>query len=323
MQIKKPSFCIVASTLPVGFISAQIDALRIRRIYVLSRAHALSYQSLQQQHPALEIVRVPAGLLLQSACFLFMLVRARLTATPVIFFHECCLPILDLLLWMIRPLGFYFPQVTMSGWEEIEFGQFPRRKITIFLRIFGLASHFKFYRHPGVGCGAPEYVISVKKYPDSILSKDVALVRELVAHSNVHVEGNSKKILFVTGKSMVSDDLQIGIYEDFIKIADSKGYACYIKDHPNPIYRLGLVADCAISYDPLVPSELLDRDFYLVIGVSSSSLLAFNERSISLINLMAEMTPGDRASCIDHFEKAAPGNNIKYIDSVNDFLKLL
>jgi hypothetical protein len=38
---------------------------------------------------------------------------------------------------------------------------------------------------------------------------------------------------------------------------------------------------------------------------------------------MAEMTPEDRALCIDHFEKTVPGNNIKYIDSVDDFVKLL
>jgi hypothetical protein len=39
--------------------------------------------------------------------------------------------------------------------------------------------------------------------------------------------------------------------------------------------------------------------------------------------LMPEMTSEDRVLCIDHFEKAAPGNKIKYIESIDDFEKLL
>lgn len=323
MRPGNKSVCIVASTLPAGFMASQVDALDIDKIIVMNGNLELSYQVFKDKHPSIKIVCAPRGFVAQSLFFLIQLLRARLRGQSVVLFHECCLTLLDLLLMLVKPSGFYFPQVTMSGWEEIQFEQFPRQKLTFLIRILGLVPRFRFYRFPAIGDYVPEHVMSVRQYPDSIVSKDVRFVRELIARSSGRVEGESKKILFIAGKSCVPDAVQIRLYEDLIKIAHSRGYACYIKDHPNPAYRLNLAVDCATSYDPLVPSELLDRDFHLVVGVSSTSLLAYDERSISLVNLMVEMMPDDRALCINHFEKAAPGNKIKYINSVDDFEKLL
>lgn len=317
------SVCIVASTLPAGFMASQVEALDIGKIIVMNENLELSYRVFKDKHPAIKIVCAPKGLLALSSFFLSQLMLARLRRHSIVFFHECCLTLLDLLLMLVKPSGFYFPQVTMSGWEEIEFDRFPRQKLTFLIQMLGLVSHFKFYRFPAIGDYVPEHAISVRRYPDSIISKDVMYVRELIAQSRSCVEDSLKKILFITGKSCVPDNVQVRLYKDLIKIAQARGYACYIKDHPNPIYRLNLDVDYSMSYDPLIPSELLDRNFYLVVGVSSTSLLAYDERSISLVNLMSEMTSDDRALCIDHFDKAAPGNKIKYLDSVNDFEKLL
>ena len=323
MQTKSPSFCIVASTMPVGFIAAQIDALRVKRIYVLSKAHALSYRGLQQQHPALEIVRVPAGLLLQSACFLLMLVRARLTTTPVIFFHECCLPILDLLLWTIRPQGFYFPQVTMSGFEEIEPATFPQNRMFRLLKLLGAIDRFRFYRSPSVGSNDIEYVVSIRGYPDTITCMEVGYSREAVARCYSCGGVKTNKILFVAGKSFVADDRQAEIFSRLVAAAHAKGYVCHIKDHPNPEYRLNLRIEGAVVIDSLLPIELMDKDYHLAVGVSSSALLGFNERAISLINLLAEMSQEDRLLCVKHFEDAFPGNRINYIHSLDEFVTLL
>lgn len=317
------SVCIVASTLPAGFMASQIEALDIDKIIVMNENLALSYRVFKDKYPAIKIVCAPKGFLALSTFFINQLIWARLSRHSVVFFHECCLTLLDLFLILVKPSGFYFPQVTMSGWEEIEFNQFPRQKLTFLIQILGLVPRFRFYRFPAIGDYAPEYVMSVKKYPDSIVSHDVRFAREIIAQSNGCSEGNSKRILFITGKSCVPDAVQIKLYKELIKIADSRGYACAIKDHPNPVYRLNLAVDCATSYDPLVPSELLGRDFQLVVGVSSTSLLVYDERSITLVNLIPEMTLDDRALCASHFEAAAPGNKIKYIDSVDDFEKLL
>lgn len=323
MQTKNPSFCIVASTLPVGFISTQVDALRIQRIYVLSKEHEQSYQSLKKQNPALEIARLPSGLLRQSICFLFILARARLTNTNIIFSHECCLPILDLLICTIRPHGFYFPQVTMSGFEEIEPTAFPRDKMYRLIQLLGVIDRFRFYRSPSVGSNDVEYVISICGYPDTITCMDVGYSREAVSRCYSCSGEKTKKILFVAGKSFIADARQAEIFSDLVAAAHAKGYVCHTKDHPNPVYRLNLDIEGAVVIDPLLPVELMDKDYHLAVGVSSTALLGFNERAVSLINMLEEMSQEDRLLCVKHFEDAFPGNRINYIRSLDEFGELL
>lgn len=323
MQIHNRSFCIVASTLPVGFIAAQVDALKIKRIYVLSKVHALSYLSLKEKNPELDIVRVPSGLLLQSLYFLFVLLRGRLSKTGIIFFHECCLPILDLLLCMIRPIGYYFPQVTMSGFEEIRPTAFPRNKIYRLLKLLGAIDRFKFYRSPSVGSNDSEYVISIRQYPDSITTMGVGYSRAILSQHYSYAGVKTNKILFIAGKSFVADARQSEIFSALVAVAHDKGYVCHIKNHPNPVYRLNLYIEGAVVVDPLLPVELMDNDYYLAVGLSSSALLGFNERAISLINLLEEMSQEDRFLCVKHFEDAFPGNKINYINSFDEFGALL
>lgn len=323
MRHEKNSICIVASTLPAGFMSSQFETLAIKKIIAMNGNLALSYRVFKEKDPTINVVCVPRGFVAQSLFFLWQLFWARLNKHSVIFFHECCLTLLDLLLMLIKPSGFYFPQVTMSGWEEIQFEKFPKQKLAYLIQLLGLVHRFRFYRFPAVGDYPPEHVMSVRQYPDSIVSKDVDYVRELISRSSRDFGRNSKKILFIAGKSCVPDMVQSILYEKLIKIAHSRGYACHIKDHPNPIYRLNLAIDYTTSYDPLVPSELLDGDFYLVVGVSSTALLAYDDRSISLVKLLPEMSPNDRALCIDHFFKASPSNKINYIESADEFEELL
>jgi len=323
MPTKTLSFCIVASTLPVGFIATQIAQLGIQRIYVLSREHERSYASLKRQHPALEIVRLPSGLLPQSLRFLFLLARARLTGTRVIFFHECCLPILDLLIWAIRPRGAYYPQVTMSGFEEIGPEEFPRDKMFRLLQLLGVTSQFRFYRSPSVGSNEVEHVVSIRAYPDSITSAEVGYSREAVSRCYSCSGAKTNKILFVAGKSFVADRRQAEIFARLVAVAHAKGYICHIKDHPNPVYRLNLNIEGAVVIDPLLPVELMDKDYHLAVGVSSTALLGFNERAVSLINMLEEMSQEDKQLCVKHFEDAFPGNRINYIHSFDEFGTLL
>jgi hypothetical protein len=323
MHIEKQSICIVASTLPVGFIAAQIETLKVKKIYVLSKVHHLSYQSFSENHPQVEIVRVPSGLLLQSLYFLFVLLKARTSGTQVVFFHECCLPILDLLLTVVRPRGYYFPQVTMSGFQEIEPAAFPRTRLYRLLGSLGVIDSFRFYRSPAVGDNESEYVMSIRSYPSSIASKDVGFSREVVARCYSCSGQKTNKILFVAGKSFVSDASQSTLFRFLIDAAHGQGYVCHVKDHPNPVYRLNLQVDGAVVIDPLLPVELMDKDYHLAVGVSSSALLGFNERAVSLVHMFDDMSPDDKRLCVQHFEEAFPGNKINYVRSLVEFGKLL
>lgn len=323
MLVENQSICIVASTLPVGFIAAQIGTLKIRKIYVLSKAHELSYQSFSKKNPHVEIVRVPSGLLLQSLYFLFVLVRARTSGTQVVFFHECCLPILDLLLTVIKPRGYYLPQVTMAGFQEIEPAAFPRTKLYRLLGFLGVVHRFRFYRSPAVGDNAIEYVMSIRGYPDTITCKDVGFSREVIAGCYSCSGQKTNKILFVAGKSFVSDASQSTLFRSLIDAAHGQGYVCHVKDHPNPVYRLNLQVDGAVVLDPSLPVELMDEDYHLAIGVSSSALLGFNERAVSVVHMFDDMSSVDKNLCVNHFEEAFPGNKINYVRSLAEFEKLL
>lgn len=324
MHVTNSSFCIVASTLPVGFLVGQFESLRIKKIFVVSRDLEQSYLSLKERiDPSIEVVKVPEGVLLQSIFFSYVLFRARLSGTSVVFFHECCLPILDLLLSWIKPSGYYLPQVTMSGWQEIDSHQFPKGKLATLLKVLGVKDRFKYYRSSPIGGKQSEYVVSIKCYPKSIATMNVGFSRVPLAKCSSCENRQTNKILFITGKSSASDDCQRKTYRALMKMAHAKGYVCHIKDHPNPAYRLDFSTEGAVTIDPLLPAELLESDYYLVVGVSSSALLSFDGRSVSLINLLDDMSLEDRHAYVRHFESAMPGNKISYVHSEDEFKALL
>jgi hypothetical protein len=323
VKITKSSFCIVASTLPIGFIAAQIEELRIKRIYVLTKTHELAYQNLKKLNPSLEIVRLPSALLLREACYLFMLMRARLGNLNVIFFHECCLPIFDLLLCTIKPRGYYFPMVTMSGWNEIEPIAFPRTKFFRLFQLLGVIDRFRYYSSSQVGGNDIEYVTSMRNYPRSVTVMKVDYSRKVLSRCYSPGTTKTKSILFVVGKSFVADAQQVAIFRLLAAAVFAKGYECHIKDHPNSIYRLNLQIDGAVVKDPLLPVDLMDKDYHLAVGVSSTALLLFNERAISLINLLDGMSQENRLLCVKHYDSALPNNRINYIRSLEEFEKML
>ena len=324
MHVRKGSFCIVASTLPVGFLVGQFESLRIKKIFVISKNLEQSYLSLKERiDPSIEVVKVPEGVLLQSIFFSYVLFQARLSGTSVVFFHECCLPVFDLLLSWIKPSGYYLPQVTMSGWQEIDFYQFPNGKLSTLLKMLGLKESFKYYRSSPIGGKQSEYVVSIKGYPNSIATMNVGFSRVASAKTSSCENRRTNKILFITGKSSASDDSQRKTYSALMKMVHAKGYVCHIKDHPNPAYRLDFSAEGAVTIDPLLPAELLESDYYLVVGVSSSALLSFDGRSVSLINLLDDLSMEDRHAYFRHFDGAMPSHKINYVQSEDEFKALL
>lgn len=324
MQQKNSSICIVASTLPAGFIASQIKEMGIKKIIVSSNNLELSFNVIKERHPEIRIVCIPTGFLKQTMYLFTQLFGARLRGDKVVFFHECCMPLLDLLLILIRPRGFYFPHSTLSEWKDIGFQKFPKGRITRIIKILGLVNKFNFYSSPGVGNNNTEFIIALKKYPNSIISNEALFVRKLLAQKIKRKDDASKSILFITSKSFVSDSIQIDLYLKMLEISFNSGYSCYIKDHPNPIYRLNINFKNAIYYESLMPSELIEQEFSYVVGVSSTALLNFGSRSISLVNLLPSMSRANRDACVKAFDVlTVPGNGIKYIESINEFQKLL
>jgi hypothetical protein len=318
------SICIVASTLPAGFISACAGEFEVVKIVVTSSNLEISYNSLKTKNSNIEIVLAPSGVLAQSIYYFSMLLLARLRGFRIIIFHECCLTILDLLLMLIRPRGNYLPLSTMSEWEEVTFSQFKKTKMAYLINFLKLTNSFKYYRTPGVGGNETENVISIKRYPKSIIAMNLPFARDKSSLAARNTHQYSKNVLFLTGKSFVPDAVQIKLYTELIDIAISMGYICSVKDHPNPVYRLNFTHEDACFFDPFTPAELLEDDFFIVVGVSSTALLSYGKRSVSLVKMITEMTAVDRDACIKSYDVlTASGCKMRYVSSTDDFRTLL
>jgi hypothetical protein len=316
------SICFVASTLPANFIKLKAEALGIYKVILISKPLWHSYMALKDTHPKVMVSLAPKGLFLGNAYLFFTLLLARMMNREVIFFHECCCPIFDLLVKLIRPRGMFFPQVTMKGYEAISYKAFPKGNIKRLFDFLKIDDLFTYYKGSAVDSEDCEFVISTKSYPDSISVYDLQFSRKLI-NTSTNNKAYSRGILFLTGKSMVDDDRQIELYKELIRIALSHDFKCYIKDHPNPKYRLNLDTDEVIFFDPLIPVELLDDDFSLVIGTSSTGLLNFGTRAISLIDVIQEITSEDVIFLKNHFHEADSLNLIRYIQDVKDFEGIL
>lgn len=316
----KKSLCIVASTLPIAFLAENADLLKIGEIVTTSDDLGRSYSHLNSHYNLeIEIISTPKGLLFQSVYLLMKIFLAKLRKQEVIFFHECCLPVLDIILIFLNPKGHFYPQVTMSGSKLINFDELPRSKIICFIEFIGLKYLFKAYCSPGVGGEQAEYNISIRKYPTGIQTHPIGYS---VQNRNCTTL-SERSILFVIGKSRVSDEDQFELYDRIIKIALDNKYRCDIKDHPNQNFQLGYVNNLSVTLDPLIPSELINNSYQWVIGTSSTSLLNHGEKAISLIEMLKSFKVTDLELIKLHFRETAPDHQINFVSNDKQLLNLL
>ncbi|MEW7009875.1 polysialyltransferase family glycosyltransferase [Lentilitoribacter sp. EG35] len=314
------SLCIVASTLPIAFLAEKASLLKIGEVIAMSDDLAHSYSHLNSHSDLqLKIKTAPKGLLFQSIYFLIKIFLAKLRGQEVIFFHECCMPVFDLILTFLNPNGHYYPQVSMSGSKLIDYAELPRSKIFNFISHIGLKNHFDAYYSPGVGGSKPEYHVSVKKYPNGIEEHPIGY---LMRNRN-GATATERSILFVVGKSRVPDEDQIDLYDRIIKIALDNRYRCYIKDHPNQKFQLGYINDLSIILNSSLPSELINDNYQWVIGTSSTSLLNHGKRAISLIGMLQSFKAADQALIKSHFRETDPNHKINFVDNDEQLFNLL
>jgi len=189
-----------------------------------------------------------------------------------------------------------------------------------FLKIFSLSQYFQ-YRNAGkiADDNFSTYYVSLKKYPDSITTHEVNYFPKTM--NNRPTVKDSKKILLLTGKSKIKDSNQVAAYEKIINFLDEHGFSCFVKDHPNPAFRLNLKNEKLTQIDCLIPAELLEDQFLFVIGLSSTALLNYDNRSISILNLV-NMNEDDREHTISFFNKTNPSHQIRFIDKFEELVNL-
>lgn len=315
---------IVASTLPIAFLAAHAEALGVERIVTTSENLSRSYRYLSNRAGRDVVIETaPSGFVRQSLYFAWLVARCRMLGDRLVIFHECCMPVLDLLILALRPRGDHFPQVSMLGSIPMDISAAPKSKLLDLLRMLGLTRFFTLYYSPPVGENPGEYSLSVKAYPASIVSHPVGYAGK-ASDGGASTSGPAARaILLLTGKAFSNDEEQIALFRSIAEVVARHGFRCDVKDHPNPYFRLGFGGGETKAIDPAMPSELLDDDYALVIGTSSTGLLGYGNRAFSIVEMLPSLGPDEIALAKRHFDMTAPGHALGYMTSLEQLETIL
>ena len=315
----------VASVLPVAVLDKKIAEWGVSEVFLQGKTILPSYQYLQQRHPAIILSVLPKSFVLSFIHLTLLLLRTKLSRRRLVFFHEGCCPVFDVLVKFIQPVGNYYPQVTLNSFVRVDPEDVAATKIQKVIRALGLKDWFEYYRGDKDNNEGYFFVHAAKSYPASITIHEVAESREILkaACLSSELKVEKKKILLLCGRDVGADLELIRIYSKVIEQATSLGFTCYLKDHPGPHARLNLLNVDACIIDPAMPIELITDEFKLIIGVASTGLLHFGRGSISIIKLLTEITESARQRRISHLSSFPEGTLVKYPENFNELSLIL
>lgn len=230
------------------------------------------------------------------------------------FFHECCNPIFDVFVKLIKPAGDYYPQVTLTSFLRVDYADVRVTRLQKVIRFVGLEGLFNYYRGDLDNNEGHFYVQAMKAYPASIAAHEVSESCSILAATRTGKPLNTgeKKVLLLCGRD-VADDLELKrLYSQVVELATSLGATCYLKDHPAMHARLNLLHDSACVIDPAIPLELIEDDFMLVIGVASTGLLHFSTRAVSIIKLLSHGEDDVSVRRIAHLASMPGGDIVQF-----------
>ena len=249
-------YFFVSSTIPARYIAETVKQKDNFQIVVDSEPLARAFRQIERARTRNAIAIVPAAFIRKLLFYVIIILKVRFSGGKAVFFHECCNPYLDLSIWLFAPKGEFRPLVNMDGFQEIAFSEFPKSKLSAALKWLLLQQKFKYFRSPRIGDAFYEYAMAFKQYPASIEQIGTTRLGMTTGSDSVGENKCSKAILFLTGKSAVSDKAQKKVFNQLIREALNCGYCCRIKDHPNPKYRLKLDNSEVVVLDPETPAEL-------------------------------------------------------------------
>lgn len=315
----------VASTLPVAVLDKKIAEWGVTKVVLQGKTHLDSYVYLQRRHPSVILKVLPASFVLGVIHLMGVLLWTRLSRRRLVFFHECCCPVFDVLVKVIKPAGDYYPQVTLNSFLRVESADVAATKLQKLIRALGLEGWFHYYRGDLDNNEGYFFVQAAKAYPASIATHEVTESRAILAGARIGGTplGGEKKILLLCGRD-VADDLELKrIYSQVIEQATSLGFTCYLKDHPAQHARLNLLHEDVCMIDPALPLELVDDDFTLAIGVASTGLLHFSTRAISIIKLLPVGEDGASIRRIAHLVSVPGGAAVQFPENLEELRGIL
>lgn len=306
--LSRPAIAYVASTLPLSLLDKKLEEWNISEVVLQGAAHHASYLYLQKRHPGVKIRVLAPGFFLNFLELAWLLLIVKVLRKRLFFFHECSCPVFDILTRVFRPLGHYYPQVTLASFVLVSPGEVALTKVQKLIALLQMESWFDYYRGDGDGNDGYFYVQAAKYYPATVVSHEIGESRAIIAAAQDQLPESptEKKIIILCARDISDDASLSNVYVKVIDVAISMGFACYLKDHPAKHARLNLQHVKVIEIDPALPLELIDTNFALVVGVASTALLHFSERSISILKLLPGIDDDARDRRMAHLV-AMPG----------------
>lgn len=315
----------VASTLPIALLDKKLADWNVSEVILQGKTHLGSYVYLQKRHPTLKVTVLSASPVLSCIHLMAVLLLIKFSRVRLVFFHECCCPIFDLLVKIIKPNGDFYPQVTLNSFLPVDPAEVTLTKLQKVIRIIGLEACFQYYRGELDNNEGFFFIQAVRSYPITIIRHDIGESQDILAAIMMKCKPcvNKAKILLLCGRDIV-DDLELKrIYSAVINEATALGFECFVKDHPAEQARLNFFHEKAHVIDPVIPFELLDDEFFLVIGVASTGLLHFSKRAISIINFFSFVDEATRIRRLAHLTTMQGGSDIQCPRNFSELQKIL
>jgi hypothetical protein len=299
--------------------------LQIKKIILSHTKFYAPYSHLKSLHPDINIEICPENGLRNILFICYVFLKSRLNNTTIVFFHECCWEIFDILVLLLKPKGIFLPQVSLGSFRKIYKHARIKSKAIILFKIIGVLRYFDIYAKPNDGlCTEDSYYFSMKSYPRPIMIHSIDYSRKIIIKQKKYKDNiNSNKLLFLADRDNVSDIELKMVYQRVITVAQSNNFDCYIKMHPNSGNHIHIENEKLTILNHTIPVELIKDEFKYVIGTGSTGLLYFRERSISILNLLNGMSSENKTKRKAHLTNILGGDKIKFISTVQEFEKLL
>ena len=322
----------VASTLPALFLSRNLDKLNINRLIVSRQDLFQSFLFLKEKFPDLEIIILPKK---NQRHFL----RSEIASSNkgIVIFHECGWLDLDLLLLDIQPKVYYFPQVTLKSYTQLEFEDLTAFKLLIFIcknlsrssikfayQVLRLKDLFFYYSTPADGTRRLGFEYSLNH--KNLKHLETSHLPTSFSDENpmqTTLEQKSKNIIFLLGTDVFEREKIELLFKQLFKLVQEKGYRVVLKDHPNPAFRLNLECNDAIKLEPSTPFEVIEMDYWLKIGLGSSALAYEADKSICIFYLLGDQEDDIISNRVNHLKYLPRGDKIKYAKSLSSIDELL
>ena len=310
------NIAFVASTLPVQWLNKNLDVCKIDEIIVASAELYESYQFLNKDYKNLRLSVLPSNLILKVFFIFWKIIFTKFSLKYIYFFHECCWVSLDLIIKLIKPKGFFYPQVTMNSFEIL-----TDKKASPF-KFFNLFNFFTEHIMIMDVSNKKEIIYSCHSYPKSIKVYNVE-----ARISSAKIPSFSNQVLVLLGSHNCPNEELKKVFEKVVKLFLLNGFTCHIKDHPRADARLNF-GDQLKQYsvkiiNPTHPAELIKDDYSFVIGISSTALLYYEDRAISIINTVKSIPKEIRENSIQHLLSLPGGNLVNFIEEIQEIEKYI